>query len=117
MDREKYSKYEIITKKDEVDGLEIVRHSCAHLLGHALKQLYPNTKMAIGPTINNGFYYDIDLEQSLTQEDLKVIEKRMKHTNTYNNHILVRHYEKKRILNLLKEKNRNHHKRLPTGSL
>lgn len=46
---------EIITTKDEVDGLEIVRHSCAHLLGHALKQLYPNAKMAIGPTIDSGF--------------------------------------------------------------
>ncbi|PSU77162.1 threonine--tRNA ligase [Photobacterium phosphoreum] len=68
---------EIITAKDDVDGLEIVRHSCAHLLGHAIKQLYPEAKMAIGPTIDNGFYYDIDLEQSLTQEDLDVIEKRM----------------------------------------
>ena len=67
---------EIITAKDE-DGLEIIRHSCAHLLGHAIKQLYPNVKMAIGPTIDNGFYYDIDLEQSLTQEDLEAIEKRM----------------------------------------
>lgn len=69
---------EIITNKDEVDGLEIVRHSCAHLLGHAIKQLYPEAKMAIGPTIDNGFYYDIDLDQSLTQEDLEKIEKRMK---------------------------------------
>ena len=70
------AKVEIITAKDE-DGLEIIRHSCAHLLGHALKQLYPNAKMAIGPTIENGFYYDIDLDQSLTTEDLEKIEKRM----------------------------------------
>ncbi|WED23095.1 threonine--tRNA ligase [Vibrio sp. JC009] len=69
---------EIITTKDEVDGLEIVRHSCAHLLGHAIKQLFPETKMAIGPTIDNGFYYDIDLDRSLTQEDLDALEKRMK---------------------------------------
>ncbi len=68
---------EIITTKDE-DGLEIVRHSCAHLLGHAIKQLYPDVKMAIGPTIDSGFYYDIDLEESLTQEDVEKIEKRMK---------------------------------------
>ena len=67
---------EIITAKDE-DGLEIIRHSCAHLLGHAIKQLFPDVKMAIGPTIENGFYYDIDLDRSLTQEDLDVIEKRM----------------------------------------
>lgn len=67
---------EIITAKDE-DGLEIIRHSCAHLFGHAIKQLFPDVKMAIGPTIENGFYYDIDLERSLTQEDLDAIEKRM----------------------------------------
>ncbi|WP_105888665.1 threonine--tRNA ligase [Haemophilus influenzae] len=67
---------EIITAKDE-DGLEIIRHSCAHLLGHAIKQLFPDVKMAIGPTIENGFYYDVDLNRSLTQEDLDTIEKRM----------------------------------------
>ena len=50
----------IITGRDE-DGLEIIRHSCAHLLGHAIKQLWPDTKMAIGPTIDHGFYYDVDL--------------------------------------------------------
>ena len=67
---------EIITAKDE-DGLEIIRHSCAHLLGHAIKQLFPDVKMAIGPTIENGFYYDVDLDRSLTQEDIDAIEKRM----------------------------------------
>lgn len=67
---------EIITAKDE-DGLEIIRHSCAHLLGHAIKQLFPDVKMAIGPTIENGFYYDVDLDHSLTQEDIDAIEKRM----------------------------------------
>lgn len=66
----------IFTPKDE-DGLEIIRHSCAHLLGHAIKQLFPNVKMAIGPTIDNGFYYDIDIEQKLTDEDLAAIEARM----------------------------------------
>lgn len=67
---------EIITAKDE-DGLEIIRHSTAHLLGHAIKQLFPNVKMAIGPTIDNGFYYDIDLDRPLTQEDIDALEKRM----------------------------------------
>ena len=70
------ARLEIITAKDE-DGLEIIRHSCAHLFGHAIKQLFPDVKMAIGPTIENGFYYDIDLDRSLTQEDLDAIEKRM----------------------------------------
>ena len=59
---------QLITNKDE-DGLEIIRHSCAHLLGHAIKQLWPNTKMAIGPVIDNGFHFGcrlvFDAEKSL----------------------------------------------------
>ena len=70
------AKLQIITAKDE-EGLEIIRHSCAHLIGHAIKQLYPDVKMAIGPTIDNGFYYDIDMEHSLNDDDLGKIEKRM----------------------------------------
>ncbi|MDX7717800.1 threonine--tRNA ligase [Aeromonas caviae] len=66
----------IITAKDE-EGLDILRHSCAHLLGHAIKQLWPQTKMAIGPVIDNGFYYDIDLDRTLTDEDLSALEERM----------------------------------------
>jgi len=74
---DKDSNVVIITNSDE-EGIEIIRHSCAHLFGHAIKQLYPNAKMAIGPTIENGFYYDIDLEESLSEKDLEKIEKRMK---------------------------------------
>jgi threonyl-tRNA synthetase len=67
---------QLITSKDD-EGLEIIRHSCAHLLGHAIKQLWPDTKMAIGPTIDNGFYYDVDLEHTITEDDLTKLEKRM----------------------------------------
>lgn len=67
---------QIITPKDE-DGLEIIRHSCAHLLGHAIKQMFPSVKMAIGPVIDNGFYYDVDLDKPLSQEDLDELEARM----------------------------------------
>ena len=67
---------EIVTMKDE-DGVHIMRHTCAHLLGHALKQMYPEVKMAIGPVVDNGFYYDIDMETKIGPEDLKTIEKRM----------------------------------------
>jgi threonyl-tRNA synthetase len=66
----------IITAKDQ-EGLEILRHSCAHLLGHAIKQLWPQTKMAIGPVIDNGFYYDVDLDHMLTEEDVQALEARM----------------------------------------
>lgn len=67
----------IITSRDD-EGLEIIRHSCAHLLGHAIKQLFPTVKMAIGPTIENGFYYDVDAEQPFTPDDIIALEKRMK---------------------------------------
>ncbi|MET1077418.1 MAG: threonine--tRNA ligase [Pseudomonas sp.] len=68
---------QIITAKDE-EGLEIIRHSCAHLVGHAVKQLYPTAKMVIGPVIEDGFYYDIAFERGFTPDDMAAIEARMK---------------------------------------
>ena len=70
------AKVEIITSKDE-EGIEIIRHSCAHLLAHAMKQLYPEVKLAIGPVIENGFYYDVLMDKSLNEDDLQLIEDRM----------------------------------------
>jgi threonyl-tRNA synthetase len=67
---------QIITPKDE-EGVEIIRHSCAHLVGHAVKQLFPEAKMVIGPVIAEGFYYDIFSEKPFTPDDLAAIEKRM----------------------------------------
>lgn len=67
---------QIITPKDQ-EGLEIIRHSCAHLIGHAVKQLYPTAKMVIGPVIDEGFYYDIAYERPFTPDDLAAIEQRM----------------------------------------
>jgi threonyl-tRNA synthetase len=71
------SNIEIIKKNDD-DGINIVRHSFAHLIGHAIKQLYPNAKMAIGPVIKNGFYYDIDCDKSISIDELALIEKKIK---------------------------------------
>lgn len=67
----------IITSKDD-EGLEIIRHSTAHLLGQAIKQLFPDAKMVIGPVIDDGFYYDIQRDQAFGQDDLPKIEQRMK---------------------------------------
>ncbi|MDD0976887.1 threonine--tRNA ligase [Pseudomonas fontis] len=71
------AKLQVITPKDD-EGLDIIRHSCAHLVGHALKQLYPNAKMVIGPVINEGFYYDVAFERPFTPADLEAIEARMR---------------------------------------
>lgn len=66
----------ILTEKD-VEGLEIIRHSSAHLLAHAVKELFPEAQVSIGPVIENGFYYDFSYKRPFTPEDLVEIEKRM----------------------------------------
>ncbi|MEJ8826646.1 threonine--tRNA ligase [Variovorax humicola] len=71
------AKLQIITPRDD-EGLEIIRHSTAHLVGHAVKQLYPTAKMVIGPVIEEGFYYDISYERPFTPEDMAAIEARMR---------------------------------------
>ncbi len=66
----------IVTDKDR-DGLEIIRHSTAHLLAHAVKELHPDAQVTIGPVIEDGFYYDFSFKRPFTPEDLAAIEKRM----------------------------------------
>ncbi len=71
------SSLKIVTGKDE-QGLEVIRHSTAHLLAQAVKQLYPQAQVTIGPVIEDGFYYDFAFERGFTEQDLRKIEKRMK---------------------------------------
>ncbi|RJS91750.1 threonine--tRNA ligase [Salinisphaera sp. Q1T1-3] len=78
----------LITARD-AEGLDIIRHSCAHLLGQALKTLYPDVQMAIGPVIDDGFYYDINIGRTLTPEDLETIEARM-HELAKRDHEVIR---------------------------
>ena len=78
----------LITARDP-EGLDIIRHSCAHLLGQALKTIYPNVQMAIGPVIDDGFYYDIAIDRTLTPEDLEKIEARM-HELAERDHEVIR---------------------------
>ncbi|MED0714872.1 threonine--tRNA ligase [Aeribacillus composti] len=68
---------EILTP-DTKEALEILRHSTAHLMAQAIKRLYPNVKLGVGPVIENGFYYDIDMDEAISHEDLPKIEKEMK---------------------------------------
>ena len=67
----------IVTSRDD-EGLEVIRHSSAHLMAQAVKQLYPDAQVTIGPVIDDGFFYDFAMEKMLTPEDLVAIEKRMK---------------------------------------
>ncbi len=94
---------EIIRDQDQ-EGIEIIRHSCAHLFGHALKQIFPDAKMAIGPIIENGFYYDIDLDHSLSQEDLEKIENRMKYLAKTKYRVIKKAVPKKEAVKVFKER-------------
>ena len=97
-------KLQIVTIEDN-EGLEIVRHSCAHLFAHALKQIYPDAQMAIGPVIKDGFYYDIKLERSLTDEDLKKIEARMKKLAKTKYDVVREVVSKKKAIDTFKKRN------------
>jgi len=66
-----------IVTRDSADGLELLRHDAAHVLAEAVKELWPDTQVTIGPAIENGFYYDFAREEPFTEDDLKVIETRM----------------------------------------
>ena len=73
---DKDAEVEIVTLKDK-EGLQVYRHTAAHVLAQAVKSIYPTCKLAIGPTIENGFYYDIDFKTPISQEDLSKIETEM----------------------------------------
>lgn len=94
--------FEIITP-DSPDALEILRHSSAHLMAQAIKRIYGNVKLGVGPVIENGFYYDIDLEQSLTPEDLPAIEKEMKKIINENLEIVRKEVSRAEAIELFKE--------------
>ncbi|WP_312096239.1 threonine--tRNA ligase [Niallia sp.] len=94
--------FEIVTA-DSPDALEILRHSSAHLMAQAIKRIYGNVKLGVGPVIENGFYYDIDLEQSLTPEDLPAIEKEMKKIINENLEIVRKEVSRAEAIELFKE--------------
>ena len=93
---------EIITP-DRKEALEVLRHSSAHLMAQAIKRLYKNVKLGVGPVIEGGFYYDIDLEESLTPEDLPLIEKEMKKIINENIEIVRKEVSRDEAVQLYKE--------------
>lgn len=93
---------EIVTQ-DTQDALEIMRHSTAHLMAQAIKRLYKDVKLGIGPVIENGFYYDIDMEESITPEDLANIEKEMKKIVNENLEIVRKEVSREDAIKLYEE--------------
>ncbi|APC97291.1 threonine--tRNA ligase [Francisella frigiditurris] len=94
----------LLTLKDP-EGLEILRHSCAHLLAHAVKDLHPNAKVAIGPVIENGFYYDFSLENPLSESDLATIENKMKAIAKANHSVSYKVVSKEEAIEFFKARN------------
>ncbi|MDF2038862.1 threonine--tRNA ligase [Cytobacillus oceanisediminis] len=99
---EKDGAIEIVTP-DSNDALEVLRHSTAHLMAQAIKRLYKNVKLGVGPVIEGGFYYDIDLEESLSPEDLPVIEKEMKKIINENLDIVRKEVSRNEAVQMYKE--------------
>ena len=99
---EKDGAIEIVTP-DSNDALEVLRHSTAHLMAQAIKRLYKNVKLGVGPVIEGGFYYDIDLEESLSPEDLPVIEKEMKKIINENLDVVRKEVSRNEAVQMYKE--------------
>ncbi len=99
----KDSKVVIITSKDK-EGIEIIRHSFAHLIGHAVKQIYSDIKMAIGPVIEDGFYYDIFSKYRFTPEDLIKIENRINKLIKTNYEVEILQVSKEEAIKTFKER-------------
>ncbi|HAQ08043.1 MAG TPA: threonine--tRNA ligase [Bacillus bacterium] len=93
---------EIVTA-DHPEALEILRHSSAHLMAQAIKRLYKDVKLGVGPVIEGGFYYDIDMEHSLTPEDLPVIEKEMAKIINENVEIIRKEVSRDEAVSFFKE--------------
>lgn len=75
---ERDAEFAVITSADEAEALELLRHDCAHVLARAVQELWPETRVTIGPVIDSGFYYDFDREEPFTEEDFPVIEAKMR---------------------------------------
>ncbi|WP_325313323.1 threonine--tRNA ligase [Kingella oralis] len=102
---------QIITPKDP-EGVEIIRHSCAHLVGHAVKQLFPSVKMVIGPVIEDGFYYDIFSEKPFTPEDIAAIETRMKELINQDYDVIKKMTPRAEVIEIFKQRGEDYKLRL-----
>ena len=102
---------QIITPKDQ-EGVEIIRHSCAHLVGHAVKQLFPSVKMVIGPVIEDGFYYDIFSEKPFTPEDIAAIETRMKELINQDYDVIKKMTPRAEVVEIFKQRGEDYKLRL-----
>ena len=97
-------KFEVLTTKNEKVALELIRHDCAHIMARAVQEIWPETKVTIGPVIENGWFYDFDRDEPFTPDDLLIIEKKMReiinlkdpvHTEVWDRKKAIDYYHKK----------------------
>ncbi len=100
---EKNSDVAIYTMKDEAVALELIRHDAAHIMARAVQELWPETKVTIGPVIENGWYYDFDREEPFSPEDLEAIEKRMRQIIEARDEVRTEVWDRDRAINYYRE--------------
>ena len=93
---------EVIQLSDEA-GLDIIRHDAAHIMAQAVKELFPNTQITIGPTIQDGFYYDFATSRAFTTDDLTAIEKKMKEIVKIINRFVLEYWKRKQSIDFFSD--------------
>ena len=99
---------EKVNKQNISESLEIIRHDCAHVLAEAVQNLFPKTQVTIGPTIENGFYYDFARDKPFTSDDLKIIEKEMHKIISKGNNFKREVWDRKKALEYFASKGENY---------
>ncbi len=94
---------EILTAEDQ-EGLRVLRHTASHVMAEAVKRLYPSAKLAIGPAIENGFYYDFDVEEPFTSESLLKIEKEMSKIVAENKPMVRKEVSRQEAIDLMRSR-------------
>ncbi len=98
-------KFELFTDKNEKIALELIRHDCAHIMARAVQEIWPETKVTIGPVIENGWYYDFDKEKPFTPDDFLIIEKKMREIINLKDPISTEIWERKKAIDYYTKKN------------
>ena len=102
LDSKKTGGFRIKEVSDNEKSLEVCRHSASHIMAHSVKEIFPDVKLAIGPPTSDGFYYDFDIGKTLTEEDLAIIEKKMREIIKADNQFLKEELPRKEALGLFK---------------
>ncbi|MEM9043870.1 MAG: threonine--tRNA ligase [Pseudomonadota bacterium] len=102
---EQDAKLAIITTKDEAEALELIRHDCAHIMARAVQEIWPETKVTIGPVVDNGWYYDFDRDEPFSEADFEAIEKKMREIIAARDPVRTEVWDRQRAIEFYKNNN------------